>query len=466
MKRNMMSHLIDWVNRSNRKPLVLRGARQVGKTTLIRMLAKELNLTLVEVNLEDEQSFEPLLKDRSKALSILELILLEQGISEPAENVLFFFDEAQESEELYAYLRYFYELAPQYKIVAAGSLFELEVKRLERAQGPTGRIEYAYLEPMTFSEFLEAVNPVAYNKYQKIELDEPLSESLHTIFSKLFKEYLVSGGLPEVVKATVAKESPRRIDQIKSDILRGYIEDLPKYSDLAGIKYNPKLLEQILNTVYGKPSNSFSYNKIAEGYKSTDVRQHMDILNDAKIIRISLHSSENIPPLSTAVNPKKYKLFGLDIGLCYTFMNVPLSQVYTSEDINADCNGDIAEQYVAQAIQANSLPYKPSVLHHWDNPSRAGVAEVDFLIEWHGKVIPIECKSGKSTKMQSLRILLESKRYDQAVRVYSENITKEEINVRPKDKNGHLDKDKVYKCQLLSIPHYLIDRYLTLGLID
>lgn len=459
-----MSHLIDWANRPNRKPLVLRGARQVGKTTVIRMLAKELSLTLVEINLEDKQSFEPMLKDRSKALEILELILLEQGISEPAENVLFFFDEAQESELLYPYLRYFYELASEYRVAAAGSLFELEIKRAERAQGPTGRVEYAYLEPMTFSEFLEAANPIAYKKYQEIEFDEPLPESLHAIFSKLFKEYLVSGGLPEVVQATVNKEGPRRIDQIKSDILTGYIEDLPKYSGLTGIKFKPKLLEQVLKSVYGKPSNSLTYNKIAEGYKSTDVRQHMEILREAKIIRISLHSGENTPPLATAINPKKYKLYGLDIGLCYTFMNIPLSQVYTSEDINADCNGNIAEQYIAQAIQANSLPYKISDLYHWDNPSRAGVAEVDFLIERHGQVIPIECKSGKSGKMHSLRVLLESKQYEQAVRVYSENISIEEVNVRPKSKSGDIIECQAYKCRLLSFPHYLIDRYLTRGL--
>lgn len=458
----IMNHLVEWANRINRKPLVLRGARQVGKTTVVRMLARELGLTLVEINLEDDHSFESMLKDRSKARDILELILLERGISELPENVIFFFDEAQESVDLYPYLRYFYELAPEYKIIAAGSLFELEIYRSERAQGPTGRVEYAYLEPMTFSEFLEAANPVAYNKYQQIGFDEPLPESLHSVYSKLFKEYLVSGGLPEVVQAAVNKEGPRRIDQIKSDILRGYIEDLPKYSEFAGVKFNPKLLERVMRSVYGKPSNSLSYNKIAEGFRAEVVRQHIDVLSDAKIIRMSLHSGENTPPLSTAVNPKSYKLFGLDIGLCYTFMGVPLSQVYSSEDINADCNGEIAEQYIAQSIQANSLPYKTASLHHWENPSRTGKAEVDFLIERNGMIIPIECKSGKSGKMKSLRVMLESKKYPQAVRVYSENVAFEDISIEPRNKAGDIDESRVYTCRLLSIPHYLIDRYLTI----
>jgi len=462
VKRTIMNHLVDWAKRANRKPLVLRGARQVGKTTVVRMLAEELDLRLVEINLEDSHSFESMLKERSKARELLELILLEHGISDAPENVLFFFDEAQESVDLYPYLRYFYELSPEYKIIAAGSLFELEIHRSERAQGPTGRVEYAYLEPMTFSEYLEASNPIAYNIYHQINFDEPLSESLHTVYSKLFREYLVSGGLPEVVQATVNKESPRRIDQIKSDILRGYIEDLPKYSKLAGVRFDPKLLEQVMKSVYGKPSHSLSYSKIAEGFRAEVVRRHMDVLSDAKIIRMSLHSSENTPPLSTATNPKSYKLFGLDIGLCYTFMGVPLSQVYSSVDINSDCNGDIAEQYIAQSIQANSLPYKTASLHHWENPSRTGKAEVDFLIEKNGKVIPVECKSGKSGKMKSLRVLLESKKYTQAVRIYSENIAFEDIHVEPRNKAGDVDKDRVYSCRLLSIPHYLIDRYLTL----
>lgn len=121
---------------------------------------------------------------------------------------------------------------------------------------------------------------------------------------------------------------------------------------------------------------------------------------------------------------------------------------------------NIAEQYIAQSIQANTLPYKTASLHHWENPSRTGQAEVDFLVEINGIVIPIECKSGKSGKMKLLRVMLESKKYPQAVRVYSENIAIEDIRIEPKNKAGDIDESRVYTCRLLSIPHYLIDRYL------
>lgn len=146
------------------------------------------------------------------------------------------------------------------------------------------------------------------------------------------------------------KEGPLRLDAIKNDIITGYIVDLPKYSSLSDTKYDTELLERILTVVMSNPSKGLQYSKIAPGYKIEKIKKHIDILVSAKVIKRSIHTSENKTPLLTGVNPKNYKLFGLDLRLCYSFMGVSPMSIYSNIDINDMANGAIAEQYVAQTL--------------------------------------------------------------------------------------------------------------------
>lgn len=452
MYRKCIKRLTAWAQRQQRGAMVLRGARQVGKTTLVRMLAKQCELTLVELNLEEPQTFTDLLKSRNAAKDILELILLEQGINKPPNEVLIFFDEAQALPELYPYLRYFTEKAPEYRVIAAGSLFDFSIKRQDNAQGPTGRVEYSYLEPMSFEEYLMAKNQPAYEKLTSLSLNQPISESVHQILTKLFREYLICGGMPAAVKASIAGEGPLRLDEIKTDIVTGYILDLPKYSNLNNKDYNSELLENLYKTILARPANSMKYSELAPSFRAEVVRKHLDIMLDARIIRQSIHSGENKVPLSVGANKKSYKLYSLDLGLCYSYSKLPIAEIYTSEDINDVARGTLAEQYVAQTLAALQPYHQQHDLYHWQNKKKNAQSEVDFVLAINGMVIPIECKSGYSTKLKSLHILLTEKHYPMALRLYAGNVKREIIE---KTVAG----GKTHKTELVSLPHYMLERF-------
>ncbi len=433
--------------------MVLRGARQVGKTTLVRLLADNLGLTLVEVNMEESHSFVGMLAHKEKARDILELILIERGISTPADKLLFFFDEAQECPGLYPYLRYFKENAQEYRVVTAGSLFEFEIKREKSPQGPTGRIEYAYLEPMSFEEFLMAINPVAYNKLLDLSIEKPIPEPLHEMYIKLFREYLVCGGMPAAVKAKSEGYGPLRLDEIKSGIVTGYMDDLPKYSELSHKKYDTKLLELLYKNIMGAPAKGMKYAHMAPGYKAEVVKKHLEVMLDARIIRRSLHSGQNKVPLSVNEKEKSYKLFALDVGLCYSFMELPPAEVYTAEDINDVANGALAEQFVAQTLAALPPFHKRKSLYHWERQKPRAQSEVDFVLAISGKVIPVECKSGYSSRMKSLQVMLSEKEYPLALRLYAGNVKRETLSIT-------MDNNKKYDATLINLPHYLLERFV------
>jgi hypothetical protein len=433
--------------------MVLRGARQVGKTTLIRLLAKELGLTLIEVNLEDTPNFAGMLDKRSNAREILELLLLEKGVSDDAENVLFFFDEIQEFPGFYNYLRYFKELAAEYKVIAAGSLLELEILKENKGQGPSGRVEFTYLEPMTFEEFLMAANPVAYKKLINLSVIEPMGSNVHGILYNLYKQYMVCGGMPAAVKAFVNGEGALRVDEIKNNLLTGYINDFADFGKLSGKKYDPALLELIFRRVYGNPCNSMTLSKLAPGYRADKIRGHLDILVKSKLIRRSVHTHENKPPLLNGADTQSYKLFALDVGLCYSYMNLLPQEVFSSGDMNSVAKGAMAEQFTAQSMQSMPPYYKDKPLYHWQRKKKNAVSEVDFITSLDSIIVPIECKSGHSNKMESLKIMLGTKPYSLALRLYAGDISYSSITPRG-------EQVGLQEVPLVSMPHYMLERFI------
>jgi hypothetical protein len=446
--------LKSWASASSRGVMVLRGARQVGKTTLIRILAKELGLTLIEVNLEDPPSFAGMLDMRSNAKDILELLLLEKGVAAEPEDVLFFFDEIQEFSGFYEYLRYFKELAPEYKVITAGSLLELEIEKEKKGQGPSGRVEFAYLDPMTFEEFVLAANPVAYKKLTNLDVLVPIGSSFHQIFYNLYKQYMVCGGMPAVVEAFVNNEGMLRLDEIKNNLLTGYINDFADFGKLSGQKYEPKLLELIFRQVYSHPSNTMTLSKLAPGFRAEKIRDHIDILVTSKLIRRSVHTHENKVPLLSGADKYAHKLFALDIGLGYSYMDLLPQEVYGSGDVNAVAEGAMAEQFVAQTLQSIPPYYKAKSLYHWERKKKNAISEVDFVTALDSSVVPIECKSGHSNKMISLKLMLGAKTYPMALRLYAGDIEYELIKPRS-------EKVDLKEVHLVSMPHYMLEQFVS-----
>lgn len=303
---------------------------------------------------------------------------------------------------------------------------------------------------MTYEEFLIEVNPLAYKKLLNQSLKEPISEVMHKIYSDLFKSYMVCGGMPAFVKAYAEKQGPLRIDEIKTNLFTGYVNDLPKYSELRGKRYDTHLLQSLLKTITGNPTNSMSLSKLAPGIKAAKVREHIDVLVDARVIRKTIHTHQNKLPLISGSNPNKHKLFALDVGVCYSFMEITPQDVYVHEDINDLAKGALAEQYTAQTLAALPPYYKERALYHWVRDARGSVSEVDFIAGLNTGAIPIECKSGHSSQMKSLRLLLQEKHFPVAVRLHAGNIFHEELVT-------NINNKELLK-KLISIPHYMLER--------
>ncbi len=204
------------------------------------------------------------------------------------------------------------------------------------------------------------------------------------------------------------------------------------------------------------PSKGLKYNKIAPGYKAEKVKKHIDVLVSAKVIRRSIHTNNNKMPLLNGINQKRYKLFGLDIGLCYSFMGISPMLIYSNVDIDDMANGSIAEQYVAQTLISIPYFYKSKEIYHWERSKKSSTAEVDFITEVGSQIYPIECKSGSSNKLKSLKILLEEKPFQTALRCYSGNVENEVWNITTN--NGD-----EYRATVISIPLYMLESFIEKG---
>jgi uncharacterized protein len=221
---------------------------------------------------------------------------------------------------------------------------------------------------------------------------------------------------------------------------------------LSGRRYDTELLELSQRQITGDPTNAMSLSKLAPGYRADKVRKHIDILVQAKVIRRSVHTHQNKPPLLNGADDKSHKLFALDIGLCYSYMDLLPQTVFGSGDMNSLAEGALAEQYVAQTLQSIAPHYKVKSLYHWESKKKNAISEVDFLSVFDSQVVPIECKSGHSNKMESLKILMGTKPYSFALRLYAGNINYGVINAKDTDGTDREEK-------LVSIPHYMLERF-------
>lgn len=448
MYRKSIQYLSEWFYRKNRKPLILRGARQVGKTTLIRLFAIKENIQLLEVNMEDKQYFIELLEN-NQPQEIFELLALERGLKtlEP-EKTLIFFDEVQECPEIIPFLRYCHERAPMFSVVCAGSLLEFSLGN-SNASFPVGRIEYMYLHPMSFEEYLFAVSGEGlFNKLQEFSVLKPLSNPIHKLLDQHFREYLVCGGMPEVVKAKSSGSGILEMERIKSSILESYSSDFKKYTKYIRSRPDVDLLQELFANLPSMIGNKITYSKIAHEEKSAKVKKHIDYLEQALIIRRCKHSSADVPPLRAGVNNKIFKLILLDVGLLQTQLGVTVSSISKIEEINKLAKGELAEQFIGQHLLQMTPEFIKPQLFNWSRTAHGSEAEVDYLIEVDGKIYPIEVKAGTSNSMKSLKLLLEEKKHPVAIRFYS---GKTKIENRTMIINN-----KSFKYKLISLPHYVV----------
>lgn len=400
MKRHLeQTALANWKDAKNRMPLLLRGARQVGKTYLVRHFAKESFTNLVEINFE----FQPGLCQLFNNLDPMEIVRninltlnthIEMG------KTLLFFDEIQDCPQAITALRYFYEKMPELHVIGAGSLLEFALSE-KGFKMPVGRVQYLHLQPLSFEEFLTATHEDQMVDYlQQISLREAVSPVVHEKLLKLLREYLLIGGMPAVVNTYLADKTSPEYQNRQTLILQTFRNDFGKYATRAKQVYLQKVFSSA-PTMVGK---RYKYSHVEADTPSRELKEALFLLCRAGLItRVTAVSAHGLPFLP---NENKFKILFLDTGLMQRGCKLD-AQIAQADDFLAINSGALAEQFVGQEFLADMDPHEDRGLFFWVRDKKNSQAEVDYLFVYQGEIIPVEVKSGKTGTMKSLKLFME-----------------------------------------------------------
>ena len=420
MERKAAKFLQDWLNSEERKPIVLRGARQVGKTWLVRQLAASSGKTLIELNFEKNPRSATLFSsnDPKEILSRLNAAL---NIEIVATQSLLFLDEIQAVPELFAKLRWFAEDMPELPVVAAGSLLEFLLHEHDFSV-PVGRIQYMHLEPLSFEEFLLARDKVQLHSFlSTYTLPNEIPAEIHSQVLSLFKEYVFIGGMPAAVVNWVKHSSLPKVNQIHHDLLATYRDDFAKYSG----RLPKDRLEDVLLATPRLLGQKFVFSHVNPQAHPDSIKRAVILLNQARVCHSVISCAANGIPLGAETKEKFFKEIFIDTGLCCSSLGLSFDSLIEVEDITLINSGAIAEQVVGQMLRTIHPFYIEPTLFYWHRDEKTSKAELDYVIQHQNKVIPIEVKAGASGKMKSLQLFMELKSYKLGVRICSASPTLE-----------------------------------------
>lgn len=415
-KRTAIRYLRQWAKKEERKPLVLRGARQVGKTTLVELFAKEFD-TYIYLNLEEKETAELFAADYSFEDLLAGIYFKAKEKQDTHKRTLIFIDEIQNEPKAVQTLRYFYEKRPDLYVIAASSLLESLMGR--HISFPVGRVEYMALHPCTFEEFLMAMG--------QEELAESVAklqvpQSLHTYTLDLFKKFMIVGGLPEAVANYVQHQDFVRLNGVFNSLLSGYRDDVEKY---ASKPREQDAIRYILNYGWTFAGHRIQFAKFtSSSFKSADVSNAFRTLEKTLLLEL-------VYPQTTASFPilpdlkKSPKLLWLDTGLVNYVAGMQEDLLF-SADSDELWNGDIAEHVVAQELLGATVNFGEKRMF-WVRDAKNSQAEVDFLIRYKSHLLPIEVKTGSNSKLKSLHLFMEESKEKVALRLWNGPMTSDVI---------------------------------------
>ncbi len=398
MKRLLMNELLKWKNKKHKKPILLRGARQVGKSYLIKKFGKNYK-NFFEINFEKEKSLCDIFNNSLTPEKIIKKLSIFFGKKIETKDTLIFFDEIQECERALLSLRYFYEEMPELDVVSAGSLLEFII---EKTGLPVGRIQNLYLYPMSFLEFL-----IAKEKNTIIDaiINGEIDNAIHNLIVEEINEYLTIGGMPEAIKTWIETEDIKEVKLVHNSIIDTYRQDFSKYSKNNQVEYVEKVFSKVPYFVGKK----FVYSNIEDSSKIYKIKNAFELLKKAMVITPIYHSSSNGVPLEAEAKYKIFKTIFLDFGLMQTILGENTGLFILNQEPQVINKGSIIEAFIGQEILSYSIPYLRKKLFYWVREKRGSNAEVDYVEVLEGKVIPIEIKSGKKRYGRSINIFLNEK---------------------------------------------------------
>lgn len=439
--RNILKYLEQWKDKPDRKPLVLRGGRQVGKTSAVLMFGKKYFAHVLHINLENVEHSR-LFKENISLDEFKDIARIKLSQSITPGQTLVFLDEIQNAPSLIKLLRFFYEQMPDLHVIASGSLLDVIIDR-EGFSFPVGRVEFAYMYPLDFFEFLGARKETELLDYLKNSSPgEKIPDALHEDALKKFHEYTMIGGMPEIVQAYVTNRDIHALSSLYAALLTGYSEDVYKYSSVANSKYLHYVIEKA--PLYA--GTTITYDKFGDShFRSREMGQAFSTLERVMLLyQVWATKSIEIPLAGQFKRPRK--LLFLDAGLVNHQMGIQ-GDFLNLKDLAGLYRGRIAEQVVGQNILAQFMYSLPKVLY-WAREKTEGIAEVDFCLQHKGRILGIEVKSAAANKLKSLFSFAQAVQNPRLIRIYSGPLKKERIEISGKS------------FGLLSLPFYLASRVL------
>lgn len=415
LARKIDRDLLEWSKESQRKPLLLRGARQVGKSTSVREFAKNFEYFL-EINFEEQKRVHSLFEGDLSPHELCDNLSVMYNIPLVAGKTLLFFDEIQSCIPAISSLRFFYEKLPDLHVIAAGSLLEFALSELPSFG--VGRVRTLFIYPFSFDEFLHACGEELLLKAkQNASPEYPLQEAVHRKLLNYLKHFLVLGGMPEVISHYVKGENLQSCQRVLDDLIISLKADFTKYK-----KRVPALrLSEVFDSVVRQTGGKFVYSKAATEANHKQIKEAIELLIMAGLIIPVTHSSSNGIPLGAECDHKKRKMLIFDTGIFQCLLGLDITEILFENNFEMINKGCIAELYVGLELLKSSSCYQQQSLYYWQREALNSNAEVDYVIQKQQEIIPIEVKSGKKGSMQSLYLFLKEKKRPYGIRFSLEN---------------------------------------------
>ena len=429
LKRSIDNDLLKWKDAGDRKPVLLRGARQVGKSSTVNELSKQFE-SFVEVNFERDD-----LKHNVKAVfergydpkRICDELSLIYGKPIVAGRTLLFLDEIQSCLPAISSLRYFYEEYPELHVIAAGSLLEFALQEI--ASFGVGRIRSLFLYPFSFDEYLRASDSgILADALQNASPENPFSLPVHQNCLNHLIRFMLIGGMPEVVARYIRGGSLLECQQVLDDLMLSFYDDFSKYKE----RVPSSRLREIFSSVIHQTGGKFTYSQASQYANRLQIKESVELLDLAGLIYPVTHTSANGLPLAAETNPKYRKYLPLDTGIYQRFLRLDLGQLLTYKSLEQVNKGALAELFVGLEILKSAPSTYPTQLYYWQRERQGSSAEVDYIIQCNSDIVPVEVKSGSKGSMQSMFQFLSEKKYKYGVRCSMENFaTYQNIKVYP-----------------------------------
>lgn len=411
MEREITKHFVDWKDQNDRLPLLVRGARQVGKTTIVEQFGSQYFTDVFKINFELQREYHACFKTLYPK-EILQKIYTISGKSIHPGKTLLFLDEIQDCPKAIMALRYFYEELPELHVMAAGSLLEFVLSDADFRM-PVGRVQSCYLKPMSFLEFLIAAGKKSLVEYiENITLKTGIDPSIHNQLLKHLREYFVLGGMPAVLKNYFTNYDFEQCQIRQTMLIDTYQRDFRKY----GKEHEVKYLQTLFDKAPGMVSQHFRYKLVDPHMHSRDLKRAIDLLKKAGVLyKVQATAASHLPLIST-VNEKKFKLLMLDVGLVNNVTRLS-AEILMDENLILLHRGAIAEQFVGQELLAYAPPYREEELYYWQREKPSATSEIDYIISDNGNIIPVEVKAGSTGRLKSLQIFIDEKETNFGIRI-------------------------------------------------